>query len=481
MADESIEYEAPALGPETTTEKTWFEVRVLDIYGKPVDGIPLTFTQGSFKEKTTTNGAGIAKWKDVEGGSFAKAALDPKAVRDALKSRWGKGDAVEGLVGEKLSVLETEIAASLMNATPGVIVLYKPLKRVRLAGMHFDTNKCFLRESAMTGIRSVVQVYKKQPNGKMLVLGHTDTTADDAYNLDLSVERAEAVKAYLKDDVTAWDAWFDDAKPKHKRWGNLEVHHMIAALPADGTVAGFQAWSNDTRGTDLKVDGIVGPKTRKALIEAYMAIDATTVPKSVTIETHGCGEFFPIKGASNDENRRVEIYCFDDEITPPVPGPKASKGEPQYEQWKKQVTDDIDVSVDPRIEFRIRLTNVDKQPMASGKCRLSTSSAVRVADADGWVDVDVPAGTTAVTVEWEPEEGLVFTQEVLILEEPDPSDASCVARLRNLGFTGVDAADATRCYQRYFGRDVTGLLDDIREELIAWHDGGQRPEIGGAA
>jgi len=74
---------------------------------------------------------------------------------------------------------------------------------VRLVGAFFDTNKCFLLPSAMTGIRKLVAVYDKHPKGEMLIVGHTDTSGDPSYNDPLSLERAEAVKAYLTDDVDA--------------------------------------------------------------------------------------------------------------------------------------------------------------------------------------------------------------------------------------------------------------------------------------
>lgn len=356
---------APALGPEAT-EKTWFEVKVVDVYGKPVDGAEILFTQGSFREKTTTNGAGIARWKDAEGGSFATVKLaKPQAIRDQLKEKWGSAKPAQGLEGTKISVLAAELAASLVGETPTTLILYKPLTRIRLIGMHFDTNKSFLRPSAMHGIKHVVSVYKAHPNGKLLVLGHTDTTADDAYNLDLSVERAEAVVAYLKDDVAAWEAWFGSGKPKLKRWGDPEITQMISALPCDPTVHSFQQWSNATRGTSLEVDGIAGRQTRKALVEAYMAIDGTSLPKSVSAVVHGCGEFFPRTdegdefgkdGVKSAQNRRVEMICFDDEIEPPVPGAKATKGEPQYKQWLAQGTDTVDIGTDsgmPAVHVRV--------------------------------------------------------------------------------------------------------------------------------
>jgi outer membrane protein OmpA-like peptidoglycan-associated protein len=55
----------------------------------------------------------------------------------------------------------------------------------------------------MKGIRQVVEIYQANPTGKLLVAGHTDTDGDEGFNLGLSLDRAEAVKAYLKDDVAA--------------------------------------------------------------------------------------------------------------------------------------------------------------------------------------------------------------------------------------------------------------------------------------
>jgi hypothetical protein len=82
-----------------------------------------------------------------------------------------------------------------------------------------------------------------------------------------------------------------------------------------------------------------------------MALDGTTLPTTIEAVVHGCGEYFPRKdegdafgkdGVEADENRRVEIFCFDDEIQPPVPGKKGSKTSP-YPQWNAQVTQDVDV------------------------------------------------------------------------------------------------------------------------------------------
>ena len=100
--------------------------------------------------------------------------------------------------------------------------------------MFFDLDKCFLLPSAIHGIREVKVQYDAHPDASLLVVGHTDTSGKDDYNSKLSLERADAVAAYLTDDVAAWEAFFDDGKPQEKRWGLLEVQHMLTALPEGG-------------------------------------------------------------------------------------------------------------------------------------------------------------------------------------------------------------------------------------------------------
>ncbi len=476
----------------------WFEVTVVDAWGKPVDGVELEVVYEGTRRKLTTPGNGKVKLPDV-GASFGSARItNVKAVRDTLRPRWKDKyqptelpeDAVNP---EKLGLDATELTASLESETPKTLVLVKPLTRIRLIGMHFDTNKCFLRPSARNGIKQVVAVYKANPTGKLLILGHTDTTADDNYNLDLSVERAEAIKAYLKDEVAAWEAWFGEDKPKQKRWGDGEVAQMIKALPCEQTVAGFQGWSNENKGTDLKVDGIAGPKTRKALIEAYMGLDGTTLPEAIEAVTHGCGEFFPRTdegdefgkdGVAAEENRRVEMYCFDDQIFPPVPGPKASKGEPEYEQWKSQVTKTIDTSTGDFHTIRLRLS-CDKRTFIGGAvCRTSLdSSQIRQADADGWIELETDAAKP-LAVEWDwpafPDR-FRYRQVIAAFPAEDESETALQQRLRHLGFYGESLEDLVVDYQFFFGQEPTGDPNDIKDSLSKWHDGGPRPSSPAAA
>jgi hypothetical protein len=221
--------ELPALGDaeptspatssdETAVDTSWFEATIVDVAGRPVSGLDVTFSAAGDTKRATTNGAGGVRFVGVPASIGSLRIVSVQAAKDALSERPPAppipDEAKADDVAARLAVGDDDLVASLHAETPRTIVLTIPLERIRLIGMHFDTNKAFLRETAMRGIRRVVQVYEENPTGKLLIVGHTDTVADDPYNLDLSVERAESVKAYLENDVEAWEAWFDEDKPK---------------------------------------------------------------------------------------------------------------------------------------------------------------------------------------------------------------------------------------------------------------------------
>lgn len=233
--------------------------------------------------------------------------------------------------------------------------------RVRLYGMFFDLDKCFLLPSAMDGIRGIKNQYDQHPGNNLLVVGHTDTSGQDAYNLQLSLERADAVAAYLKDDQDAWDAFFGDGKAQEKRWGTREIQLMLSSLP-EGQPAFFQedpdghltpatlaAIKGFQKSKGLKEDGIAGPVTRKALIADYMSLDGTTLPPDASLTTHGCGENFPAveteDGQRSPDDRRVEIFIFAGPIAPPPPGKTSKRGSAEYPQWLAGVGETLDFDV----------------------------------------------------------------------------------------------------------------------------------------
>ena len=466
---------APPAASISEEKTTWFEVTVVDEARRPIAGLELALTVEGKVQRATTNSAGLVRLQN-QTASFGSVQLVSVEQAKARVRERGPAPRKPKLPDDRVLELGPDAGNVAIEAeAPSVIVVVKPLKRVRLIGMHFDTNKAFLRESAMHGIRKVVEVYERNPNGTLLIVGHTDTVADEKYNLELSVERAEAIKAYFEDDVSAWESWFAHERPEQKRWGTIEIQHMIAALPCEPSIAGFQRFSNESRGTSLIVDGIAGPETRKALITAYMDLDGTTLPGGIAVEMHGCGEFFPADatadGVEDAENRRVEIFCFDDDVTPPVPGRRATKGEPEYEAWKEQVTQDIDFEVGDRVALHITLLDAERNPRAHVPFELNVAGEVLNGEtnAHGQVDVVIASAAATATLVAEGQSYELVVRELASLD----TIAGVQERLDNLAYSCASSGElddetreALKSFQRDEGLPVTGAIDPPTKDQL---------------
>lgn len=64
-------------------------------------------------------------------------------------------------------------------------------------GITFDVNKATIKPESMGTLNMIVKLMSEKPELKFEVAGHTDADGDDASNLKLSQQRAEAVKAQL--------------------------------------------------------------------------------------------------------------------------------------------------------------------------------------------------------------------------------------------------------------------------------------------
>lgn len=223
-------------------------------------------------------------------------------------------------------------------------------------------------------MRRIRQHYDEHSTAHLLIVGHTDTTADDAYNETLSVERAASILAYLRDDVDAWLQWYEPSAPDRKRWGSAEDLGMLQSLCwYDGLtlsanpILSFQRWHNSNivgsnpKALPLAEDGMIGPQTRRQLVLDYMSHDGTSLPPSIRPVVHGCGEYFPLddRGTELDPSalnnkrdradRRVELFFFDGVagVQPPPTGPISKRGTYEYPTWRNRSALDVNVPLEP--------------------------------------------------------------------------------------------------------------------------------------
>jgi peptidoglycan hydrolase-like protein with peptidoglycan-binding domain len=356
----------------------------------------------------------------------------------------------------------------------------------------------------MRGIRKLRKAYDEVPQAQVLITGHTDTQGGEAYNTTLSLERADSISAFLRDDAAAWLAWYGADRPNEKRWGAREDQSMLTALPEGKTpyLEGPATGVRDARTTEavrqfqsdegLKADGVAGPETRRRLIERYMALEETSLPAGATVVTHGCGESFPEvdtgDGVAEQKNRRVEVFLFSGEITPPPAGKTSSKGSTEYPQWRKQVgeTVDLDEAGEDGVPLHVQLHDDTYRPCAGVAFRVLPESGDEVGgvtDAEGWAFVIVPGdGSKPVRIEYPSSsapDAPLNVATVALVDRKQESDEALRAHLQNLGFfhAGEPQDAAVLRFQAARRLPRSGTFDDETRAAILRAVGGGNDSV----
>jgi outer membrane protein OmpA-like peptidoglycan-associated protein len=110
------------------------------------------------------------------------------------------GAAVGGGAGALIGNKMDKQARQISEAVPGAEV-ERVGEGIRLVlkenAIRFDLNKSTLTPQAKTNLDKLVPVFKEYNETNIDVFGYTDITGKPEYNLTLSKNRAESVKAYL--------------------------------------------------------------------------------------------------------------------------------------------------------------------------------------------------------------------------------------------------------------------------------------------
>jgi outer membrane protein OmpA-like peptidoglycan-associated protein len=336
--------------PPAAEATTFFEVKLVDELGEPIAGITVTFRVDGGERTAETDAGGVARIDDAA-SSFASVSIhDTEALREPLHERWRSirpGDWLEPEDERTVLQLRREMPSVSLRAERLHEISIQPrVVLARLLGMLFQTDKTFLLPSALGTIRDVARLYEENAGATVLAVGHTDSEGGADYNLQLSSARAASVSAYLRDAIDEWLAEYQP-KPVGLPWGTTEDLLMIGAMPDAASRDPSEdpvRWYQRTRG--LEVDGVAGPNTRRELVGEYMAFDGTSLPPETAVEVHGCGEHFPAADLGDDvdsaENRRVELFFFEDEVMPPPPGPTSGPDAPEYPEWCRRARETHD-------------------------------------------------------------------------------------------------------------------------------------------
>lgn len=146
------------------------------------------------------------KWEDLEAGNnVGQLKTDPKngkyIIILPLGKNYGYFAEKEGYypVSNNIDLIKTKESVSLT-----VNIVLVPIKEVaekgvavRINNVFFDVDKADLKPESEVELGRLVDLIKQFPNAKIEIAGYTDNQASDAYNLQLSQRRAQAVVDYL--------------------------------------------------------------------------------------------------------------------------------------------------------------------------------------------------------------------------------------------------------------------------------------------
>lgn len=168
------------------------------IRGALLVGMALTSTACAWSNKTkgtaigTVGGAAAGAVVGNQTGSTARGAIIGAVV----------GGAAGMLIGNKMDRQAEELEQTVDGATvqrvgEGLVVTFD-------SGILYGFDSSAIRAEAGRNLQSLAASLKSYPDTEVLIVGHTDSSGSDAYNQNLSTQRADAAAAYLaREGVTS--------------------------------------------------------------------------------------------------------------------------------------------------------------------------------------------------------------------------------------------------------------------------------------
>jgi outer membrane protein OmpA-like peptidoglycan-associated protein len=131
-------------------------------------------------------------------GSYMKMYLDDHRVSNVPNAVFPRADTLYFTAAWAYD--ENPIMIGPLRVAAGGRDLYDRLEadgRVAVQGIYFAVDSHVIRPESTGTLREIGDMLTAHPDLRLSIEGHTDSDGDDAYNLELSQRRADAVKAHL--------------------------------------------------------------------------------------------------------------------------------------------------------------------------------------------------------------------------------------------------------------------------------------------
>ena len=150
-------------------------------------------TPMSERQKGTAIGAGVG----AAAGAVLSKATGGKAGTGAVV-----GGAIGAVAGNVWSKRQEERRVAMEQATRGTGVdvsrtADNQLKVNIPSDISFDINSAAIKPNMRSVLDPFANSLRDDPNARLTIIGHTDSTGSDAINNPLSIDRAQSVRDYL--------------------------------------------------------------------------------------------------------------------------------------------------------------------------------------------------------------------------------------------------------------------------------------------
>lgn len=130
------------------------------------------------------------------GGAIGAGSSDKDLEKTVIGA--AVGAVVGGAIGDSLDKQERDLRRDLNNDAIGVINTGTELRVTMPQDLLFATDSDALRPDLQADLRVLANNLNEYPNSRVIVVGHTDSTGTQAYNLNLSERRARTVAGILQ-------------------------------------------------------------------------------------------------------------------------------------------------------------------------------------------------------------------------------------------------------------------------------------------
>lgn len=153
----------------------------------------LALTSGCSSLSTTQRGAAIGAAAGTAAGAAIGAATGSTA-RGAIIGA-AVGGVAGAVIGSQMDRQREELDDELEGATverygEGLLITFA-------SGLLFDFDSDVVRGSAQSNLTELAESLRQYPETEVLIVGHTDSTGSDTYNMGLSQRRSAAAKNFL--------------------------------------------------------------------------------------------------------------------------------------------------------------------------------------------------------------------------------------------------------------------------------------------